>query len=284
MEYEDIIAANRAAWNETALIHAEAQLERLLQQVAQPGFSTLDPVERDVFSALGLQGKDVAQLCCNNGRELLSVKLAGARRCVGFDLSEAFLDQARKLVAAAGTELEFVRGDVLAIPERFNAAFGIVYVTVGALGWFPEVSGFFATAARLLRPQGVLFLYEMHPMLDMFDPGSGLEVRHSYFRREPYVNEDEPDYLNPDKRVAAKSYWFHHTLSDIFGACLEHGLVIEHFAEYEHDVSAVYASLADQERKPAMSYALVARREHGASSASPGGLRVVRAPHARRAV
>lgn len=257
--HADIIEANRAAWDEMAAVHEQVSFERLLRDVALPGFSTLDHVEREVFGSVGLAGKDVAQLCCNNARELLSLKRAGARRCVGFDLSARFLDQGRKLAAAAGVELELVQGDVLTISETFDTSFDIVYVTVGALGWFPDVGAFIGTAARLLRPNGALFVYEMHPMLDMFDPGAGLEIRHSYFRREPYRSENEPDYMDPSKRIAAPSYWFHHTLGNILSACLERHLSIERFEELGHDVSTVFAPLAAQDLKPAMSYALVAR-------------------------
>lgn len=262
MNHDDVLKANRTAWEETATVHAETTLTTLLEQVARPGFSTLDQVEREVFGSIGLKGKDVAQLCCNNARELLSLKLEGAGRCVGFDFSDAFLEQGRQLASAARTDIELISGDVLAIPTRFSAAFDIVYVTVGALGWFPDLQDFFATAARLLKAGGVLFVYEMHPMLDMFDAGAGLEIRHSYFRREPYCNENQPDYLDPGKRIAATSYWFHHKLADILGACIKNGLQITRFDEFEDDISTIYAQLSEISLKPAMSYALLASKSY----------------------
>jgi len=85
-------------------------------------------------------------------------------------------------------------------------------------------------------------IYEMHPMLDMFDPETGMEVKHSYFRTTPYYEDSAPDYMDPDTVVDAPSYWFHHKTSD---------------KEYGHDISEVFKAFQDFENKPAMCYTLV---------------------------
>ena len=56
---------------------------------------------------MGVQGKDVVQLCCNNGRELISIQRMGANRCVGVDISAAFIAQAEQLNDAAGADCTF---------------------------------------------------------------------------------------------------------------------------------------------------------------------------------
>lgn len=252
------IAANRTAWNAIADIHART-FDALLAQVRAPGFSTLDAHEREVFAELGVTDRDVAQLCCNNARELLSLKLAGARRATGFDLSEAFLAQGRALADAAGVELELVHSDLYAIAPTYDGAFDIVYVTVGALGWLPDITSAIARMARLLRPGGALYVYEMHPLLDMLDTDTGLAPRHSYFRTEPYVEAGEPDYLDPNAVVSETMYWYHHTLGDILGATLAAGLRLTRFAEHAHDISSRFGHLPAEPRLP-MCYTLVARR------------------------
>lgn len=259
----DYTEANRRAWNETAELHEASQMPRLLAGFADPDFSTLDAVEREVFAAIGVRGKRVAQPSCNNGRELLSVLRFGAETGVGFDIADRAIAQARRLAEVAGLSerAEFVRSDVYRIPARYHADFDIVYVTIGALGWLPDLDAWFALVARLLRPGGHLFLYEMHPMLDMFDAETGLEVKRSYFFDRPLESSDDPDYYQPDKIVAATSYWFPHTMSDVIGGCLRHGLTLERFEEYGHDLSMVFRAFEDFENKPAMSYALVARKD-----------------------
>ena len=72
---------------------------------ARPGYNRLDETLTARLRALGLEGKSVIQLCCNNGREILSVKNLGAARCVGVDQSAPFLEQAAELAAAGRNRL-----------------------------------------------------------------------------------------------------------------------------------------------------------------------------------
>ena len=260
MEQNDYVQANRAMWNETAGVHAEGYVKDLLKRIAAPDFTTFDAVERAIFEEIGLTDKAVAQLSCNNGRELISCKKAGAGRCVGFDISDAFIAQARQLVQASGVEATFVCSDVYAIPAEYVETFDIVYVTIGALGWLPDLKTYFEIVAGLLKKGGHFFLYEMHPILNMFDAKKGLVVDASYFRTEPFVDEDEPDYMDPSKTVSGTSYWFPHTLADVIGGCLRNGLTLTHFEEYAHDISNVYRAFQDFEKKPPLSYSLVAQK------------------------
>jgi len=174
-------------------------------------------------------------------------------------VSDAFIAQGVRLAAAANVELELVRTSIYDIAGTYDDAYDIVYVTVGALGWLPDLRAFFALVARILRPGGVLFIYEMHPLLDMLDPEAGLALKRSYFTREPMVEAGAPDYLDPTQQISEASYWFHHTLSEIMSGCLQSGLAIERFEEHAHDVSMVFASLAPLGMLP-LSYVLLARR------------------------
>ncbi len=231
----------------------------MLAAVQKPDYSTLDALEKRVFASLRVEGKAVAQLNCNDGREPSLAKL-GAARHVGFGSSDAFIEQARLLAKMGGLAAEFVRVSVYDIPHDYNDSFDIVYVTIGALGWLPDLTSYFETVARILKSGGSLFLYEMHPVLDMFDAATGLEVKHSYFRTEPYKEEAAPDYYDPGQTVQGTSYWFHHKLADVVGGCLMNGLSLTHFEEHPHDLSNVYAAFQAFEHKPPLSYSLVARK------------------------
>jgi ubiquinone/menaquinone biosynthesis C-methylase UbiE len=258
----DYFEANRAAWNEAAPRHAEAAFQRLLESFQQPGFSVLDAIETGHLQEIGITGKDVVQLSCNNGRELLSIKNMGAGRCVGFDISDGFIEQAQKLVATSGIACEFLRTNVYEIPGEYNNSFDLVYITVGALGWLPDLNSFFSIVARLLRPNGWLLIYEMHPILDMFEQGTPgtLDLVHSYFRTEPYVEDDGLDYVGNTEYKGPVSYWFHHKMSDIIQSCIDHGLDIRRFTEYDHDISNAFANLAQEPVRPPLTYVLAAHK------------------------
>jgi len=260
MQRDEYTEANRRMWNETAGIHARDYDEAFIARLSSAGFSTFDEVERRIFADIGLQGKAVIQLACNNGRELISVKKAGAGRCVGVDISDEFIAQAREMAGLAEAAVEFIRSSVYDLPRELDGQFDIVYITIGVLGWMPDLDAFFGLVRRLLKPDGQLFIYEMHPILNMYDGDHGLVPDASYFRSEPFADQNEPDYLHPEQVVKSVSYWFPHKLSDVIGCCLRHGLTLTHFEEYAHDISARYASFAKLETRPPLSYSLVARK------------------------
>jgi ubiquinone/menaquinone biosynthesis C-methylase UbiE len=267
MNTPDFTEANRAAWNETAPIHAAQNLEGLLENFRVPEYSCLyKPFEVERLQNLKLEGKSVAQLCCNNGRELISVKnLFNAGRCVGFDISDEFIGQAHALNAAAKQDVEFVRVSVLEIPESFSAQFDLVYITIGALGWLPDLKVFLQTISRLLKPGGNVLIYEMHPMLDMFDADENakknpLELKHSYFKNTPYIETGGLDYYSGSSYESKPMYWFHHKLSSVIGGLIRAGLQITAFDEFDFDISNVFPHFETLEIKPPMCYILEAKK------------------------
>ncbi len=260
MQRDDYIDANRRMWNETAEIRDSTYFAQLAERVQAPDFSTFDEVEKRIFAEIDLPGKAVIQLCCNNGRELISVKKAGAGRCVGVDLSDRFIAQGKELARLASVDVELIRCSVYDLPSDLNGAFDLVYITIGALGWLPDLTSVFDIVSRLMRTNAQLFIYEMHPILDMFDPKKGLVVDSSYFRTEPFEDTEEPDYLDPSKTVKSVSYWFPHTLADVIGGCLKHGLSLTAFEEYGHDISMTYAAFEPLANKPPLSFSLLARK------------------------
>lgn len=263
MDKRDYTAANRQAWNEAAPVHAGHNFEKLLKSFAQPGFSCLDKTETAILNEISVKDKAVAQLCCNNGRELLSIKNLGAGYCVGFDISDGFIDQARKLAEAGSIDCEFLRTDVYEIPETYTHKFDLVYITIGALTWLPDMVHFFGVVARILKPNGKVFIYEMHPVAEMFeccDEKDPLLVRYSYFQDKPFVAEDGLDYYGMTSYESSPSYSFTHKLSDILNGLLKNGFVIEAFDEYSHDISNLFKPIEELEIKIPLSYTLIAQR------------------------
>ena len=264
MKQSDITASitesNRAAWDEAAPLHRAHNQADLLARFRQPGHSDLDEVETAILLKLGVAGKDVAQLCCNNARELISVRNLGAGRCVGFEGAAGFVDQARELNAAAGLDCTFVLGDVYAIPAEFDAQFDIVTVTIGVLNWMPDVDGFFAAAARLLRPGGALFIYEQHPIMDMVEPGEAgdpVAWNSAYFRDGPRVYTEGLDYFGGTTYDGKPVYETQHTMAAVIMAGVKAGLSVADFAEHPHHISNTWCNVEQQGPQLPMCYTLV---------------------------
>jgi len=263
----DYAEKNRAAWNEVAPIHRRQRKIDLYEAVKDPAFSVLGDVEKRVLSEIGIQGMQIAHLCCNNGIELISMLRMNAGNGVGFDISDAFIEEARELAGLAGVNCVFVRTDVLEIPDTYNNQFDVVVFTIGALGWIADLRRLFEVSRRLLKTGGHLFVYEMHPFLDMlavpgetqYAPYDELKIVYPYFSSKPWVDTDGLDYIGGTTYRGKEAISFPHTLSEILGALIENGFVITEYREYSHDISAAFAYLEKYQKIP-LCYSLVAEK------------------------
>ncbi|SFK52572.1 class I SAM-dependent methyltransferase [Shimia haliotis] len=262
---EAYIQANLTAWNEAAPIHARHNQASLLERVSDPGFSSLDDTATTHLKRLGVEGKSVAQVCCNNGIELLSCKRLGAARCVGFDGAQGFVDQGVELATSAGQEVEFVCCEMHAIPSEYLASFDIVVITIGVLSWMPDVDRFFSAIGKLLTPDGSIFIYEHHPILLMLEPGQSddpLIWELSYFREEPYIDEGGLDYYGGEHYDATPNVSFSHKTSDIVMAGINARLTLEYFEELPKHISHAWWNVEHSGIGLPMSFIIVFRNSN----------------------
>lgn len=194
--------------------------------------------------ALDLKGKAVAQFCCNNGRELLSLMGLGPAQGVGFDIAENIIRQAEDTARQAGIRnCQFVACDILALPAAYHRCFDLVLFTIGALTWFEDLAPLFAKVAACLKPGGLVLVHDYHPVINMlptpdeptFDGDHLDRVAYSYFRREPWVETQGMAYLS-EQYESLPFTSFSHTLSAILNAVSGAGLCLRKFNEYDYDV------------------------------------------------
>ncbi|MBN1969250.1 MAG: class I SAM-dependent methyltransferase [Candidatus Delongbacteria bacterium] len=171
---KEFTAKNRIAWNDVMPLHQKANGTRWDERFADPQFSAQDENEKAEFNRVGFIGKNIAQFCCNNGVELLSLKRAGAGRCVGFDISDSAIEEANERAKRFNITVEYVQSDIYEIGSEYDNQFDIVYFTVGAIGWLPDLDKLWSICTRLLRENGQILIYEQHPFSLVFS-GDGAE-------------------------------------------------------------------------------------------------------------
>ena len=264
MDIKKYTEANRVAWNEVTPYHQKAKDGKFFRAFLAPGYSCLDETVTLILNECGVKGKDVAQLGCNDGREILSLKNMGARKTVGFDISDSFIEEGRKLAETAKLTCEFVRTDIYKIPEGYNDSFDLIYISIGFLPWLPDLGRFFKIAARTLRKNGHILIYESHPFLHMFDPVAKdypPRIMESYFKKEPWVDTTSLDYYTNTVYNASAQYTFPYTFADLIGGMIQAGLEVVRFEEYAKDISACYEHFNDKEPKIPMSYVMIGQKK-----------------------
>ncbi len=257
--------ANRLAWNQAMPLHQKANGSKWDDAFSKPDFVAISDMERRMLESIDISGKGVVHLCCNNGVELMSLKKMGAARCVGFDISDAAIEEASARAAKFAIDCQFVQSDVYDIPEEYCGVFDIAYVSIGCFGWLPDVKLMLRKAASLLDDSGIIFIHEQHPFTmmlptDDIEGADPLKIIEPYFRSEPYAENDGIDYVGDTRYDSHTKYWFVWTLSDIFTGLIEGGMRITHFSEHPEDISTIHSRCRDAGIEIPLSYMLIAER------------------------
>ena len=228
------VEANRAWWDATVPVHLASafyDVEGWLRDGRGPR-----PREAAVLG--DVSGLDLVHLQCHFGKDTLSWARAGAR-VVGLDLSPAAVDAARALAERAGLadRAEFVCAPVAEAADALGGrTFDIVYVSLGALCWLPQVDAWAEQVAALLRPGGRLFLHEVHPMSEAL-ADDDLVVVHPWFEgATAYRDTSAGSYADLGATEALPgqpTYTWSHGLGEIVTALLGRGLRLDRLEEHD---------------------------------------------------
>jgi len=267
MDIRKYTSANRDAWNEVAPIHQNARKEDYEELFRKKDYSTLDDIITSKLIEVELEGKHVAQLCCNNGREVLSLINMGAQYGAGFDISDEAIKEANELKKSSNLNCRFICCDVYDIDSEYHNSFDLIYISIGALPWLPDIAGFFNIVSRMLKTGGILVIYESHPINDMLacegdkelEPDNPFKPVYSYFKDDPWIENDGIDYIGKTIYKSKTTYCFHHKLSDIFNAVIKGGIAITEFTEYPHDISNGFEHIQDKKIFP-LCYILIGKK------------------------
>jgi SAM-dependent methyltransferase len=218
------MAANLARWDEAAPLHAASTLYDL--NGFRAGRRDIRPFELDELG--DVTGLDLVHLQCHIGTDTLSWARHGAR-VVGLDFSPEAVSTARRLARECGLEAEFVCANVYDAVEALEGRrFDIVYTGIGALNWLPDLDHWAHVAAHLVRPGGVLYLVEIHPMVSAVMVDGRTLCQDVFDAAYTRCEDVEGTYAVPDAEMAnAVAYERVHSLGDVVSSILDTGLDLE---------------------------------------------------------
>ena len=258
--------ANLARWDEAAPLHARSALYDL--EGFRAGRDDIRPFEHDELGAV--EGRELLHLQCHLGTDTLSWARHGAR-VSGLDFSPNAIEVAKTLASDCGIDATFWCADVYdAVNAVGGRKFDIVYTGIGALGWLPDLDSWAQVVAGLLRPGGVLYLVEIHPLvIGMVHDGRTLtqDIFEADFTA---WHEKRGTYAVPDAVLQhTTSYERAHALSDVITAVLDASLTLELFHEQSYTNAPWpwtkrgddgYYRLPDGWKRFPLTYSLRARR------------------------
>lgn len=220
---------NRDGWNERVPIHVASDFYDV--DGFKAGRSDLRSYElKDVGS---VRGKDLVHLQCHFGLDTLSWAKRGAR-VTGLDFSAPAIEAATRLAAEMGVQAKFVVANVYDAPAVLRRQFDIVYTGRGALCWLPDVRRWAAVVSRLLRPGGLFYLTEFHPLEWVFAEDS-LEVKFDYFTPTAgFAYSQSGSYAEPTAATTHdQTVQWNHNIGDVVTALIRAGLEIQSVREHD---------------------------------------------------
>ena len=232
---EPRLEANRENWNERVGIHTRSEfydVEGWLRDAPGP-----DLKESGALGDVG--GMTLVHLQCHFGMDTLRWARAGAT-VTGLDFSPAAIDEALELAHRAGLaeRSTFVRANVYDAPQALSSErFDVVYVSLGALCWLPDVAAWGEVVSQLLKPEGRLYLHDVHPFTSCFDD-DGERIIYPYFEEiaAPFVYDGAFTYTDGEKLTATRTYEWNHSLGEVVAALLNQGLILDSLTEHDWTV------------------------------------------------
>lgn len=220
--------ANKSLWNQRTAVHMQSAFYNL--EDFKKGKSSLMPIE---LAELNLK-KDstMLHLQCHFGLDTLSWARAGLQ-VTGVDFSEVAVDSAKKLAAELHLPARFICSDVYELEKNLQGTFDVVFTSYGVIGWLPDLDRWAATIAHFLKPGGIFYMVEFHPVVWMFD-NSFERIQYAYHNAAVIEEIETGTYADPDAPINTTSFTWNHGLGEVITALAGQGLKIEFLHEFPY--------------------------------------------------
>ncbi len=222
--------SNRQVWNERTRVHVQSKFYDVA--AFKEGKLSLTPLELEEMQD-EVTGKSLLHLQCHFGLDTLSWARLGAH-ATGIDLSDVAIAEAQKLNQELGLDARFVCANVYELPAHLQGQFDVVYTSFGVVGWLPDLDRWAAVIAHFLKPGGVFYLAEFHPVVWMFDDNFQY-VQYAYHNtHQPIITQNQGTYTDRSAPIAGTEYSWNHGLAEVINALLSQGLQLEFLHEFPY--------------------------------------------------
>ncbi len=249
---EDYIRSNKEAWEEAFDLRDASYGADIEEQVQTQPYAFFNEDTANILKKYDLRGKSIAQFCCNNGRELLSlVKTTGAKEGVGFDIAANMVAFANEKAAKLNLPCHFVEANILELDDTYKEAFDFVFITIGGTCWFKSLQEYFAVIAKCLKKGGCIVINDTHPVGNMiatpgdegYDDKTPTNIVFSYFEHE-WIGTGGMYYMT-GREYASKTFTdYTHSLSEFIDGLCANGIVVTGLKEYDYDISGGFPQIS----------------------------------------
>jgi len=192
-----------------------------------------------------VKGKTLLHLQCHFGMDTISWSRLGAI-ATGLDFSESAIGLARKLAKEINEDVRFVCCNVYDATEHLNEKFDVIYTSYGTIGWLPDLKKWADVISDLLKPGGVFYMVDFHPVVWIFDQNFEY-VKYSYFNNGEPIVEESASYAVKDDSLCGKEYGWNHSVGEIIAALSGGGLRLSFFNEHSYSPYNCFNNMVESE-------------------------------------
>lgn len=239
MENQDYLDCNREAWNAKVSKHLDSDFYRM--DDFRAGWNSLTEIELPLLE--GIEGKTLLHLQCHFGQDTLSLARMGAH-CTGIDLSEEAINAAQKLSEELALPAQFIVSDVYSVPQNVANQFDLVFTTYGTVGWLPDLDKWAKVVAGALKPGAEFIFAEFHPVMWMYNSDFS-QIDYAYFNTGKIEEIETGTYADREANISQRTISWNHHLSEVVGALLKQGLVLEFIQEYDFSPYPCFSNMVE---------------------------------------
>ena len=234
--YQSYFDENKASWNKRTAVHKDSAFYDL--DSFKKGKSSLNKIELEELG--DVNGKTILHLQCHFGMDTMSCARQGAL-VTGVDISDDAIKLAKEINEELKLNAKFICANVYDLPdaekvpalEGFREAFDIVFTSYGTIGWLPNLDKWAEVVAYFLKPGGIFYIVDFHPVLWMMDEHFE-KVKYNYFNTEVITEEVSGTYSDRDAPIKSIEHGWNHPFSEIITSLLKQNLQIQLFNEFSY--------------------------------------------------
>jgi SAM-dependent methyltransferase len=253
---DEYLRANQKRWDQLTIEHQKSVFYDV--EGFKAGKDRLRSIELEELG--DVSGKSMLHLQCHFGLDTLAWARRGAK-ITGVDFSQKAITLAKALSEELDIPAEFICADVFDLPGILVGEFDLVFTSYGVLHGLPGLKRWGEVIAHFLRPGGILYIVEDHPMFRVFQvktkwgiqgtlvvssislkiipcffrskPNGEFKAERSYFfSEEPQRIEGTGSYATDNQGSASVSYVWDFSMGDVINSLIEAGLLIEFLHEF----------------------------------------------------
>ena len=223
MDFEDFVNENQKTWNKWTPTHINSKFYNN-EEFKMTG-NSLHSIELNALN--NIKNKTLLHLQCHFGQDSISLAKKGAN-VTAVDFSSASINEAKKLSKLMGIKVNFILDNILNF--EINQKFDLVFSSYGVVGWIPDLDRWAKTISKHLKKGGVFVLTEFHPFYEMIkDKGNNY-----FYTKKPEIEIKHGSYVDSNNNFKTKTFFWNHSLTDIFGSLEANGMKLCLFEEFNY--------------------------------------------------